>query len=89
MRRTSAPYPARPERLVGPRRKNDRGWCQPPDGTSPVGATGLAQVTELVEQLRGEADKRQVEGARIGLAENGGGYIGGDAAAMVMSVLEK
>lgn len=55
----------------------------------PVGATGLAQVHELVSQLRGEAGQRQVEGARIGLAENGGGYIGTDAAAMVISVLEK
>ena len=55
----------------------------------PVGATGLAQVHELVTQLRGEAGPRQVEGARIGLAENGGGYIGTDAAAMVISILEK
>ena len=55
----------------------------------PVGATGLAQVYELVTQLRGEAGKRQVEGARMGMAENGGGYIGRDAAAMVISILEK
>lgn len=55
----------------------------------PVGATGLAQVHELVTQLRGEAGRRQVEGARIGMAENGGGYIGRDAAAMVISILEK
>jgi len=55
----------------------------------PVGATGLAQVHELVEQLRGEAGPRQVEGARIGMAENGGGYIGRDAAALVISILEK
>ena len=54
----------------------------------PVGATGLAQVHELVTQLRGEADKRQVDKARIGMAENGGGYIGRDAAAMVISILE-
>ena len=55
----------------------------------PVGATGLAQVHELVTQLRGEAGKRQVDNAKIGLAENGGGYIGKDAAAMVISVLER
>jgi len=55
----------------------------------PVGATGLAQVHELVSQLRGEAGPRQVENARIGLAENGGGYLGSDAAAMVISILEK
>jgi acetyl-CoA acetyltransferase len=36
----------------------------------PLGATGLAQCTELVQQLRGQADKRQVEGARLALQHN-------------------
>lgn len=36
----------------------------------PLGATGLAQCTELVWQLRGQADKRQVEGARVALQHN-------------------
>lgn len=54
----------------------------------PVGATGLAQIHELTLQLRGAAGARQVEGARIAVAENGGGYLGHDAAAMVVSVLE-
>lgn len=36
----------------------------------PLGATGLAQCTELVQQLRGTADKRQVEGARLALQHN-------------------
>jgi len=36
----------------------------------PLGATGLAQCTELVWQMRGVADKRQVEGARIALQHN-------------------
>jgi sterol carrier protein 2 len=36
----------------------------------PLGATGLAQCTELVWQLRGNADKRQVDGARIALQHN-------------------
>lgn len=36
----------------------------------PLGATGLAQCTELVWQLRGTADKRQVEGARVALQHN-------------------
>jgi acetyl-CoA C-acetyltransferase len=39
----------------------------------PVGATGVSQVVELWEQLRGEAGARQVEGARIGLTHNMGG----------------
>jgi acetyl-CoA acetyltransferase len=36
----------------------------------PLGATGLAQCTELVEQLRGHAERRQVEGARLALQHN-------------------
>lgn len=36
----------------------------------PLGATGLAQCTELVWQLRGQADKRQVDGARVALQHN-------------------
>ena len=36
----------------------------------PLGATGLAQCTELVQQLRGAAGKRQVEGARLALQHN-------------------
>jgi acetyl-CoA acetyltransferase len=55
----------------------------------PVGATGAAQIFELCEQLRGRAGARQVEGARLGVAENGGGFIGSDAAAVVVTVLEK
>ncbi|CAB3793804.1 3-ketoacyl-CoA thiolase [Paraburkholderia caffeinitolerans] len=43
----------------------------------PIGATGLAQCTELVQQLRGRAEQRQVEGARIALQHNVG--IGGAA----------
>ena len=39
----------------------------------PVGATGVAQVVEIVKQLRGEAGARQVKGARIGLTQNMGG----------------
>jgi len=55
----------------------------------PVGATGVAQIAEIVWQLRGEAEKRQVEGARIGLTENGGGNIGLEEAAMVVTILER
>ncbi|MDQ8028382.1 MAG: thiolase family protein [Brevundimonas sp.] len=55
----------------------------------PVGATGLAQLFELTTQLRGEAGPRQVEGARIAVAENGGGFLGVEEAATVVTVLER
>ena len=42
----------------------------------PIGATGAAQVTEIVEQLRGESGSRQVEGAKIGLVDTLGGDYG-------------
>lgn len=54
----------------------------------PVGATGAAQIAELVWQLRGEATGRQVEKARTALAENGGGNIGVEEAAMVITILQ-
>jgi acetyl-CoA acyltransferase len=46
----------------------------------PLGATGIAQVHEIVTQLRGEAGPRQVEGARVGLAHVVGGFLDGDEA---------
>jgi len=55
----------------------------------PVGATGIAQVVELTEQLQGRAGKRQVKGAKVGLAHNGGGNIGIDAAALCVTVLSR
>ncbi len=55
----------------------------------PIGASGLSQIHELVMQLRGEAGKRQVAGARLGLAENGGGNIGVEEAAMGIHILER
>ncbi|MCZ7525652.1 MAG: thiolase family protein [Acidimicrobiia bacterium] len=53
----------------------------------PVGATGLAQIAEITWQLRGECGARQVEGARIGLTQNGGGFLGNDAAAQAVHIL--
>jgi len=50
----------------------------------PVGATGVAQVAEIVTQLRGEAGQRQVEGARVGLAQN----MGGSGGSSVVHILE-
>jgi len=55
----------------------------------PIGASGLAQFHEVVEQLRGESGKRQVQGARIGLTENGGGNLGVEEASMTIHILEK
>jgi acetyl-CoA acetyltransferase len=55
----------------------------------PIGASGLAQIYELVQQLRGDAGPRQVEGARIAMAENGGGFIGLGEAAMGIHIMEK
>jgi acetyl-CoA acetyltransferase len=55
----------------------------------PVGATGLSQIHELVRQLRGEAGRRQVERARIALAENGGGFLNQQEAAICIHIFEK
>lgn len=55
----------------------------------PVGATGAAQIVELVNQLRGRAGQRQVVGARRGLAENAGGYSHPEAAACAITILSK
>ncbi len=55
----------------------------------PIGASGLAMTYELVTQLRGEAQKRQVDKPRIAMAENGGGTLGLGEAAMAIHILEK
>jgi acetyl-CoA C-acetyltransferase len=49
----------------------------------PIGATGMAQICEIVAQLRGEAAERQVEGARVGLAQSLGGT-GGSATVHIL-----
>ncbi|CAH2894075.1 MAG: Thiolase [uncultured Paraburkholderia sp.] len=53
----------------------------------PVGATGIAQAHELVTQLRGEAGPRQVDGASIAVAENGGGLYGVEEAVACVTIL--
>ncbi|RFU64989.1 thiolase C-terminal domain-containing protein [Peribacillus glennii] len=60
----------------------------------PVGATGLAQIAEVVWQLRGEAGKRQVRSGdgklpRFGLTQNDGGYVEGDQAASCIHILSR
>ena len=50
----------------------------------PVGATGMYQVVEVVQQLRGECDRTQVDGAKIGMAQN----IGGSGATIITHILK-
>lgn len=50
----------------------------------PVGATGMYQVVEVVQQLRGECNGTQVDGARIGMAQN----IGGSGATIITHILK-
>lgn len=55
----------------------------------PLGATGVAQIAEIVGQLRGRAGGRQVDGASLGLVETmGGGVAGIDGNACVVAILE-
>ena len=49
----------------------------------PVGATGIYQIVEVVQQLRGEAGPTQVDGAKIGMAQN----IGGSGATIITHIL--
>ncbi|MGB2764354.1 MAG: thiolase domain-containing protein [Candidatus Aminicenantaceae bacterium] len=51
----------------------------------PVGATGVAQVIEIVKQLRGEAGKRQIKDPRIGMAQN----MGGSGGSSVVHIFER
>ncbi|WP_354004875.1 thiolase family protein [Ramlibacter albus] len=53
----------------------------------PIGATGIGQLHELVTQLRGEAGARQVQGARLAIAENGGGLYGIEEAVCAITIL--
>lgn len=55
----------------------------------PVGATGLAQLSELVWQLRGEAGARQTNQPRLALAQNSGGWLAGEPAACNVTILER
>lgn len=53
----------------------------------PVGATGVAQIVELTQQLRGQSGPRQRPGAKVALAENNGGQLAGDSAVAVVTIL--
>jgi len=54
----------------------------------PIGATGIRQVVELYWQLTGTIGARQVAGAKVGLAQNAGGTIGGGEAALSVTILK-
>ena len=53
----------------------------------PIGATGLAQIFEAVLHLRGDAGPRQVNGAKVALTQNGGGWLDGDNVAHSVHLL--
>ena len=55
----------------------------------PIGATGAAQVVELTWQLEGRCGERQVSDATVALAQNAGGWVGTDAAACAVHVLQR
>jgi acetyl-CoA acetyltransferase len=56
----------------------------------PVGATGVLQIMELVAQLRGRADARQIDPMpKLALAQNAGGFVEGDNAVAVITILER
>lgn len=55
----------------------------------PVAATGIAQIVEIVAQLRGTAGARQVEGARVGLAQCMGGDLAGDTKSCSVAILSR
>ena len=52
-----------------------------------VGATGLSQIAEIVKQLRGAAGPRQIEGAKVGLQHNSGGYVHTEFCACAINIL--
>ena len=88
------PGEAGPATLKGATAPGGDAVCVNPSGGllargHPIGATGMCQVFELVQQLRGQSGSRQVEGVRFGAAVNTGGIISGDAATVSIHVLAK
>jgi acetyl-CoA acetyltransferase len=87
-----APGTAGPATLAGDTAIGGRGITVNPSGGlvargHPLGATGIAQIVEIVTQLQGRAGGRQVERARCGLAVNTGGVVDGDAGYVGMTAI--
>ena len=75
-------------RLGGPQPVNTGGGLL--SRGHPVGATGVLQIVELVTQLRGCAGTRQVNPVpSLALAQNAGGFVEGDNALAVVTILER
>ncbi|MBI5444057.1 MAG: thiolase family protein [Deltaproteobacteria bacterium] len=55
----------------------------------PVGATGTAQIFEIVNQLKGRSGPRQVKDPKVGMTQNGGGVLGPGAAAMAIHIFKR
>ena len=86
------PGEAGPATMAGATSPGGSSVCVNPSGGlvargHPLGATGLCQVFEIVQQLRGRSGPRQVDGARIGATVNTGGIISGDAALASVHVI--
>ena len=67
--------------------------CNPSGGLTtkghPLGATGVAQIYEIVKQLKEEGGQRQAGRPKVGLTHNGGGILGADVASMALHVFKK
>jgi acetyl-CoA C-acetyltransferase len=61
---------------------NPSGGCM---GANPIGATALIRLAEVAQQVRGKAGAYQIEGAKVGLAQAGGGWANLRGVAVVSS----
>ena len=56
----------------------------------PIGATGIAQLTEIVWQLRGQCGARQISPRpKVGMIQNGGGMVSGEPAAQCVGIFKR
>jgi acetyl-CoA acyltransferase len=69
--------------------RDRRTWLGGDQPVNPSGATGAAQIVELTWQIEGRCGDRQVPDAKLALAQNAGGWVGNDAAACAVHVLQR